>query len=341
LVETPSPSGFEQEVQRIIKEEMKKYTDSVKTDVHGNVIGVLNPNGTPRVMLSGHCDEIGFMVNYITDDGYIYFSAIGGVDASLLPGQRVLIHSDGGKVLGVVGKKSVHLMEEGEKKKVVELHKQWIDIGVKSKKEAKKLVSVGDPITFCTDFQILRKNMAVSKGFDDKMGSFVVVEVLRLLSKEKFSPSVFAVSTVQEEVGLRGARTSAFGINPDVGIAIDVTSASDYPDVDKKRVGDVAVGEGPVLGKGANINPVIGRKLVEIAKREKIKYQFCGLPKGTGTDANIIQLTRSGVATGLVSVPCRYLHTPIEVISLDDLESASHLIAAFIKNLEKDTDFTP
>jgi endoglucanase len=162
-----------------------------------------------------------------------------------------------------------------------------------------------------------------------------------LLSKEKFSPSVFAVSTVQEELGLRGARTSAFGINPDVGIAVDVTSASDYPDVDKKRVGDVSVGSGPVLGKGANINPVVGKKLVEVAKREKIKYQFCGLPKGTGTDANIIQLTRSGVATGLVSVPCRYLHTPIEVISLDDLESASRLIAAFIKDLDKDTDFTP
>jgi len=341
LVNAPSPSGFEQPAQTVVRDYASRYADEVRTDVMGNVIACLNPSGKPRVMLAGHCDEIGFMVRYITDEGFVHFSPIGGVDAHLVPGQKVYIHGKAGPVLGVVGKKAIHLMEQEERKKVLEFRQQWIDIGAPSRKEAEKRISIGDCVTFATRFERLDGEMVVARGFDDKMGSFVVVEALRLASQMKPKAALYAVSTVQEEVGLRGATTSAFSIAPDAAVAVDVTHGTDYPDAEKRLFGEVKLGSGPVLHRGANMNPVVAERLVGAAKKARIPYQMIGVPGGSGTDAWAIQLAHGGVATGLVSVPLRYMHTPIEVLNLKDLENASKLLAAFAVGLDSRASFVP
>ena len=341
LTETPSPSGYEQPVQKIVRSYVGQYASDIQTDVHGNVIGVCNPEGKLRVMLAGHCDEIGFMVTHITNDGYIHFAAIGGVDAVVAVGQRAHIHGEKGRILGAIGRKAIHLMDADDRKKTPRIEDLWLDIGAKNKKEALKLVEIGDPVTFTAGFELLQNDLAVARGFDDRVGAFVAAETLRLLSRKKPKVAVYAVSTVQEELGLRGARTSAFGIDPQVGIAIDVGHATDYPGAKKKVVGDVSLGKGPVLHRGANINPVVGKKLIAAAKRRRIPYQLTGEPRATGTDANVIQISRSGVAAGLVSIPNRYMHTPVEVVSLGDLENAAKLLAEFCLSLGERTDFTP
>jgi endoglucanase len=341
LLEVPSPSGFEQPVQEVWRSRMGRYADEVRTDVHGNAIAVLNPQGKPRVMLAGHCDEIGFMVNYINDEGFIYFSAIGGVDPAIVSARRVKIFTEKGVVYGVVGRKAIHMMDQEERKKVPEMHKLWIDIGAKNKKDAQRMVSVGDPVVFDIGFQMLPNGMAIGRGFDDRVGSFAVAEALRLLAGKKPKAAVYAVSTVQEELGMRGGRTSAFGIEPDVGIAVDVGNASDHPDADKQKAGEMKLGAGPVIFKGANINPVVGKGLVAAARKAKIPFQLLGAPRATGTDANVMQISRSGVAAGLVSVPNRYMHTPVEMISLEDLDNVSGLLATYIMGLSARTDFTP
>ena len=341
LLAVPSPSGFEQPAQRVWREHMAPHADRIVTDLHGNTMGIKNEGGSPRIMLAGHCDELGFMVNYINDDGFIFFKTIGGFDLNIIPGRRVRIHTKNGPVPGVTGKKAIHLMTEEERKKKLEIQDLWIDIGVKNRQEAQRLVRVGDPVTYVDTFEVMRGDVAVSRAFDDKAGSFAVGEVLRLLNGRSFTAAVYAVSTVQEEVGLRGAHTSAYGIDPRVGIAVDVTHATDHPDMERKLVGDVRLGAGPVIARGANINPVVERMLVEAAEAEGIPYQLEAAPRGTGTDANAIQLARAGVATGLVSIPLRYMHTAAETISLTDLANVSRLLAAFIARVNEDTDFTP
>ncbi len=341
LVNAPSPSGFEQPAQSVVRDYAAQFAGEVRTDVMGNVIASLNPAGKPRVMLAGHCDEIGFMVRYITDSGFIHFSPIGGVDAHLVPGQKVRIHTSRGHVLGVVGKKAIHLMEPEERKKVLQFHQQWIDIGASSRRDAERRVSIGDPITFATTFDRLHRDVVTARGFDDKMGSFVVLEALRLASRMKPKAALFAVSTVQEEIGLRGATTSAFAIEPDVAVAVDVTHGTDYPDADKKRFGDVKLGAGPVLHRGANMNPVVVDRLLAAAKKARVKHQMIGMPGRSGTDAWAMQLVREGCASCVVSVPVRYMHTPIEVLNLRDLDAAAKLLATFIADLGPRVDFIP
>ena len=341
LVATPSPSGFEQPLQELVRKRLEGFVDELKTDVHGNVIGTRNPEGKPRVMLAAHCDEIGFMVKHITDEGYIYFAPVGGVDANLVPGQSVEIHTSKGVVSGVVGKKPIHLMEEEDEKKKQKIHNFWIDVGARKRKELDGVVSLGDAITFSKRFSVMRNRLVSSRSFDDKAGVFVLTEVMRKLAAKKFEAAVFGVSTVQEEIGLRGARTSAYAVKPDIGIAIDVEFSSDYPDIDKRRVGEVSLGKGPVLYKGANINPVLGGLLIKAACEKKIPYQLSGSPRATGTDANVMQLTRSGVATAIVGIPNRYMHTPAEVVALPDLENAVKLLTSLILKLKKGMDFIP
>lgn len=341
LMSAPTPSGFEQPGQKVVREYLSHYCDEVRTDVHGNVIGVRNPNGTPKVMLAGHVDEIGFMIEYITDEGYIRFVPIGGVDPALLPGQRVAIHADRGVVRGVIGKKPIHLADKEEKPDKLRVHQLWIDIGAGNKKDAKKYVAVGDPITFDVPFELLKNRLAASRGFDDKVGGFVVAETMRLIVGKKIQPAVYCVSTVQEEIGARGAHTSAFGIEPDVGIAADVDHASDYPGADKALVGDIRLGKGPVLHRGASINPVLGKMLISAAKKNKIPYQMSAEPGVTRTDTDAIFLTRAGVASALLSIPNRYMHTPVEVVSLDDLENGAKLLASFLAGMGNRVSFIP
>ncbi len=342
LLTTPSPSGFEQPVQRVIRDVVGDWADEVHTDVHGNVIAVKNPALEPRVMLAGHCDQIGFMVQYITDEGYVRFSAIGGVDTALVPGARVHIWAKDGPVLGVVGRKAIHLMKPEERKKAeVEINKLWIDIGATDKKAATKRIQIGDPITFALRMDRLSHDLVAAPAFDDKAGAFAVMDALRRLRRRKLNCSLYSVSTVQEELGLRGARTSAYGINPVAGIAVDVTHASDYPDADKSITGEIKLGKGPAISKGANINPVLFELLVQTAEEKKIPYQLEPAPRATGTDANVIQISRAGVAAGLVSIPNRYMHTQVEVVSLRDIENASKLLAETVARIDGTIDFTP
>lgn len=343
LVAAPSPSGYEQPAQRIWREYVGPHVDEVGSDVLGNTWGVLQGPDRPRVMLAGHVDEIGLMVKYIDDQGFLYFAPIGGVDTHLLPGKRVRVHGREGAILGVIGRKPIHLLEQDERTKVAKLKDLTVDIGASDRAEAEEKVAVGDPITFAAELESLCGDRVTSRGFDDKMGSFVVAETLRQLAKRKteLQCSVFGVSTVQEEVGLRGARTSAFGIDPDVGICVEVTFASDHPGVDKKEVGDIQVGKGAVVSRGANINPAVLDLLCDTAEREGIPLQRLAAPRATGTDANVMQLNRNGVATALVEVPLRYMHTPSEVLSLGDLEAAVKLLTAFLLRVGPSSDFTP
>lgn len=341
IQETPSPSGFEQPVQRIVRRRMKPVADAIETDVHGNVIVALNPEGSPRVMLAGHCDQIALMVNYVDDNGFIFFSTIGGIDAGVLPGSRVVVHSKNGPIDGVIGRRPVHVMKPEERGQKVEIRELWIDIGAHGKKEVERVISIGDPITFRLEMVRLGDEMATSPAFDNKCGTFVVMEALRLCSVKKLRCALFAVSTVQEEVGLRGAKTSCYGVDPHVGIAVDVTHATDYPDIDKRVNGNIKMGEGPTISIGPNINPPLAELLIKTARSKRVPYQREAAPGGTGTDANAIQLTRAGVATALVSIPNRYMHTPVEVINLKDLGAAAKLIAETVLAIGPRTRFIP
>lgn len=341
IVTTASPSGFEEEVQKICKQYVSPFVDKVYKDVHGNQYAVKNPEGELRVMLAGHVDEIGLMVNNIDDKGFLAFVAVGGIDPTVLAGQRVVVHGAKGPVPGAIGRTAIHLTDQEDRGKPLKLHQMWIDIGAKNKKDAEKVVGVGDPITTDVGFVELRDDKVVARGFDDRIGGFVIIETMRLLQKRKVDCAVYCVTTVQEEIGLRGATTSSYGCNPHVGIAVDVGHATDYPSADVKRHGDGKVHGGPIIGRGPNINPVVWRQLLHIAKAKKIPYQVGAEPRATGTDANAIQLSRGGVATGLISVPNRYMHSPVELISLRDVENASKLIAEWICTLHKDISFIP
>ncbi len=342
-METISPSGFEAEASKVWREEAAKFADRTWVDLHGNSFAVINEGGSPRVMLAGHTDEIGFMITYIDENGYLYFRGIGGWDPQVLPGQRVWIKTRNGRVTGVIGRKPIHLLRDEARKKVVQMEDLWIDIGAKDRKEAEELVEIGDPAVLAYSFEELRNGIAASRGFDDKSGAFVVLEAARLLAQLKPKAAVYAVATVQEEVGLRGARTSAFGIDPKVGIAVDVGFATDTPGLDKekKQLGEFKLGKGPIIARGANINEKLFRLLIATAEEHKIPYQVEGAPGGTGTDANAIQLTRAGVATGLVSVPNRYMHSPCELVHLNDIENAAKLIAHTVARIDDGTEFTP
>jgi putative aminopeptidase FrvX len=344
LVAAPSPSGYEQPAQRIFRSYIEPFS-TVATDVMGNVFGFIQGVGQnrPRVMLVGHSDEIGLQVRYLDDNGFIYFSAIGGVDPHITPGMRVLVHTSQGPVKGVIGKRPIHLIEPKERDTVIKLEAQYIDIGAVDKKEAQALIRVGDPITFAVSLERLLGDRVTSRGLDDKAGSFVVAEVLRRVAAltDPLPIDLYGVSSVQEEVGLRGGTTSSYSVNPDVGICVEVDFATDQPDVDKKHNGEVGLGKGPILPRGANINPVLFDLLSDTAVQENIPVQYTGIAKATGTDANVMQISRGGVATALVKLPLRYMHTPVETLSLADLDAAVELIVATLGRISDKEAFIP
>ena len=341
LLETPSPSGYEQPIQDVVRRYVGQFADRLTTDVHGNVIAVKNPDAPLRVMLAGHCDQIGMLVQHIDAEGFLYVNTIGGWDPQQLVGQRMTVWAAGGPVPGIISRKAIHLLTEEERKQVVKLKDMWLDIGAKDKAEAEGVASFGDPVTLELGFQEMRNNFANSPAMDDKCGLWVCIEALRRASAKKLNCALYTVSTVQEEIGLRGAQTSAYGIDPHVGIAVDVTHATDCPTVDKKQEGDVALGEGPVIYRGPNMNPVVVERLIDAAKTGEIPYQLAASGRATPTDANTIQITRAGVAAALVSIPNRYMHSAVEMISLDDIDRAADLVAAFAAGLSGGEDFTP
>lgn len=341
LLETPSPSGFERPVQEIVRVWARSYADEVRTDRHGNVIAALNPGGEPRIMLAGHCDQIGLMVQHIDENGFLYVQPIGGWDMQILLGQKLTVWAKSGGIHGVVSRRAPHLLTSEERNKVPQFHDVWLDIGAKDRKEAEELVTPGDPVTFALGYRELRNRLALSPALDDKVGVWTVMEALRLLHGRRPQAAIFAVSTVQEEIGLRGATTSAYGIQPTVGIAVDVCHATDTPGNDKKQLGETKLGGGPALFRGPNISPRVFERLHETAKAHEIAVQVRGAPRATGTDANVIQLSRDGVATGLIGIPNRYMHSPVEVVSLADLEHAAHLLAEFCAGVTPQLDWTP
>jgi len=341
IVDTPGPSGYEQAVQRVYREAVTPFVDELRTDIMGSVIATRNPTGHPRIMLAGHADEIGFQVRYISEDGMLYFGAIGGHDAVVPVGQRVHVHTAAGPLMGVLGRRAVHLVEGDERGKPVKLDDLWIDIGAKDRKHAESLVAIGDCVTYAQGLERLQGDVCTARSFDNKMGVYMLAETMRLLHRKALHAAVFAVSTVQEEIGLRGARTTAFSLEPTIGIATDVAHAMDFPGADKKRVGDVRLGSGPILARGANINPKVFELLVRTAKDLGIPHQIEAAPGGTGTDANAMQIARAGMATGLISVPLRYMHTPCEVMDLNDIENATKLMAGFCERVTPDIDWTP
>ena len=345
ILEAPSPSGYERPVQEIVREYVAPLADQVKTDVHGNVIAVKNPEAPLRVMLAAHCDQIGLIVQHFDAEGFLYVQSIGGWDTQVLLGQRMTVWAGyplgAGPVFGVIARKPTHLLSGDERGNAPDMKDLWLDVGAAGQEEASQLVRIGDPVTVELRFHAMRNHLAVSPAMDDKCGVWVIMEALRRVDKSKLKCALYAVSTVQEEVGLRGATTSAFGIDPHVGIAVDVTHASDCPTIDKKENGDVRLGKGPVIYRGPNMNPKVVERLVEAAEDHKIPYQLGASGEATPTDANVIQITRAGVAAALVSIPNRYMHSPVEMISLADLDRAAELLARFLENLPAETDFTP
>jgi putative aminopeptidase FrvX len=341
LLNAPSPSGFERPAQDVVRRYAASFADKVTTDSHGNVFVVKNPTASLRVMYAGHCDQIGLLVQYIDADGFIYAQTIGGWDPQVLLGQKMTVWAAGGPINGIIARKAIHLLTEEERKQVVKLKDLWIDIGAKNKDEAAALIKVGDPITMDLAFRPLLNNMASATAMDDKCGVWVVVEALRRAAAKSLNCALYAVSTVQEEIGLRGAQTAAYTVDPHVGIAVDVTHATDCPTIDKKTEGDIKLGGGPVIYRGPNMNPVVVDRLIKTAGEANIPYQPAASGRATGTDANTIQTSRGGVATGLVSIPNRYMHSPVEMISLDDIDRAADLLATFACSLQPTDEFIP
>jgi len=342
LLETPSPSGYEQPIQRLVRDYLSGIADTVVTDAHGNVIGAKNPTAPTRMLLAGHCDQIGLIVQYIDSDGFISVQPIGGWDPIQLVGARVVIWTASGPVNGVMSRKPIHLLTEEERKVVPKMKDLWIDIGAENKADAESVVRIGDCVTFELRFQPLRRNLASAVAMDDKVGLWVVLEAFRRAAAAGPLPcGLFVASTVQEEIGLRGAQTSCYGVDPHVAIAVDVTHATDCPTIDKKSEGDVSLGKGPVVYRGPNMNPHVVDRLLAAAKAREIPVQLGASGRATPTDANVLQTTRAGVATGLVSVPNRYMHSAVETISLDDADRTADLLAAFVRELEGTIDWAP
>ena len=340
LLSTPGPSGYEGGVASAWRMEAEAFAGEVRGDRMGNSFATLNPGGRPRVMLAGHVDEIGLMVTHIDDGGLLRFQGIGGWDPQVLVGQRVLVQTKNSEVRGVIGKKAIHLMEPEERKKVSEMKNLWIDIGASDGEEARERVRVGDVAVVDQDVIELPNGRIASRSLDNRMGAFVVLEALRLLSEsENLAAEVVAVASVQEEIGLYGARGAAFGLDPDAAIAVDVTHATDTPGVPKNEHGDHALGSGPVITRAANLSPMVTNGLISAAEEEGISYTLEADSRSTSTDADAIQLTRAGIATGLVSAPNRYMHSPNEIVALEDLTSCAGLIAAYVGSLKEGADF--
>ena len=341
LVNTPSPVGHEARGQRVWLDYAGQFADETFSDAYGNCVAVLNKGGSPRVMLAGHADEIAMAVNFIDDQGYVYVRKMGGVDAAITKAQRVVIHTRKGPVKAVVGNVAPHLMKEDKDPKPPKIHDLFLDIGVGTRKDAQALVQIGDPITLADEFDLLRGDLAVARAFDNRIGTFAVIEALRLLkeSRGKLQAEVCAVSNVQEEVGLLGARQIAYTLKPDVAVVVDVTHATDYPTVNKPQHGDVKVGAGPTLTHGGCNHPEVVARLEAIAKAKKIALQHEAMSSTSGTDTDAIFWTRGGIASALVSLPNRYMHSPVEVVSLKDLEQIPQLLAAFAASLKKGEQF--
>jgi len=341
LLDTPGPSGFESAPARVWRNEAREFSD-ISSDVAGNSMAVVNPNGSPTIMLAGHIDEIGVIVTYINDEGYLFIGPIGGWDAQVLVGQRIRLMAREGDVFGVIGKKPIHIIKAGDRKKASEMTDLWLDIGATSREDAERLVSVGDAGVIDSRTIDFPNGRIVSRSIDDRIGAFVVLEALRRYADNPGPARVVAVATTQEEIAYHGggARVSATRIGPQMALVVDVTHATDYPGAEKKEHGAHEIGGGPVLTRGSIISPVVFTLLRDAATRLSIPFTIHAAGRESWTDADAIHVAREGVATGLISVPNRYMHSPNEMVSLEDLDRTAALIAETCRAVTPETDFT-
>ena len=338
LLTTPSPSGHEGAAGKVWREEAATFASVVDHDLAGNSWASNRAEGGLHVMIEGHIDEIGFVVTWIDDDGFVWIDKVGGWDDQVVVGQRIVIAGRDGLVQGVIGKKAAHLLKASDRSKVTELSDLWIDIGAKDKADAEKRVEVGDPAVIDVTPLSLTEDLLASRSLDNRIGSFVALEVLRAVASES-SHRVTALVASREEIGLIGAVNAAHGMKPDVVIVLDVTHSTDYPGATRKADNDVKLGGGPVLTRGASVNDLVFRALQRAGNDAEIAYAVQAAGRSTGTDADGFR--RSGIASaiGLVSLPNRYMHSPNEIVSLSDVQDAIDLIARFVRDLPADVDF--
>src|SRR5689334_17822119 len=341
LLDTPGPSGFESAPARVWREEAAKFA-TVQADVHGNSMATVNPDGRPIIMLAGHIDEIGVIIQHIDDDGYVHISGIGGWDPQVLVAQRIRFLGSAGDVIGVVGKKPIHLMKPDDREKASKMTDLWVDIGASSRAEASARLSVGDAGVIDSKSVLLPNDRVVSRSVDDRIGAFVVLEALRRYSEKPGKAKVVAAATTQEEIAWHGggAAICAQALDPKVAIVVDVTFATDHPNIEKKEIGEHKMGGGPILSRGALISPVVLKLLRDTAKQHGIAHVVHAVGRDTSTNADAIHIAREGVATALVSIPNRYMHSPNEMVSLVDVDNAATLLAEFCRALTDETDLT-
>ncbi|GAC1354768.1 MAG: M42 family metallopeptidase [Polyangiales bacterium] len=340
LLTAPGPSGYETAAASVWRKAAGGFAE-VSGDTLGSSIARVAATGAgPRLAVVGHIDEIGLIVTHISDEGLLFFAGVGGWDAQILVGQRVEVATRAGAVPGVVGKKPIHLLRDEERKKVAELRELHIDIGARDAEQARELVRVGDVAVIAGEPIDLPNDRVVSRALDNRLGAYVALEAARLVAEAGGAAGeVAAVAAVQEEITFAGSRTTAFAVDPQVAIAVDVTFATDVPGVEAKELGEHAFGSGPVISRGSTINPHVSERLCEAAEAEGIAYTLTASAGRTGTDADAIHLSRAGVPTGVVSIPLRYMHSPVEMVQLDDVEACARLIAAFAARLEADASF--
>jgi len=338
LLRAAAPSGHEGPAAAVWREEAS-FAD-LSADGLGSSIARVGDDA-PLLAVVGHIDEIGLVVTHVDEKGFLWFAPIGGWDPQILVGQRVEVRSRDGLVPGVVGRKPIHLLEGEQRKKVVELKGLHIDVGAADREEAAALVRVGDPVTIAAEPLPLAGDRLVSRAMDNRLGAYVALEALRRCHERgSLAGSFAAVAAVQEEIGLFGARTSAFQVRPDIAVAIDVTHATDAPGVDEKEIGSHPLGSGPAIGRGSTLSPKVFELLVEAAEEAGIEYSVSASGRSTSTDADAIQISRAGIPTGLVSIPLRYMHSPVELVDLGDVEATVELIAAFAARLTADVDLS-
>lgn len=333
LLQTASPSGYEHAIIQRIKNYVTSYVDVVYEDALGNLIcrkKCAQSQSSPTIMFVAHADEVGLMVSYIEESGYIRFTKIGGVDLKLLSGRHVKIIHDEFEVPGVIGAVPIH-MKHNSKDVDIDESDLWIDIGILGKENVEKHVSIGDSIVIDSSFAKLPNNLISSRGCDNKAGIVSLLKVLEIIQDVTCCCDIVVVFSVQEEIGLRGARIASYAMAPDICVAVDVTHATDYPSINKAKYGDVRIGGGPVIPFGSDLTPLLQKKLQQISQSLDINYQQVALSGNSGTDINAAQISRSGCATGLISIPCRYMHTPVEIVSLDDIEKVAKILSEFCK----------
>lgn len=341
LLRIPAPSGYESPAAAAWREAAE--FGELRTDALGSSVAMVagSDSDAPTFAVVGHIDEIGLVVTHIDDEGFCWFAPIGGWDPQILVGQRVVLAGRGGEVPGVLGKKPIHLLKEEQRKDVTKIEDMHIDVGAADQDEARELVNVGDPAVIAAEPLELPNGRLASRSLDNRLGSYVALEVARRVSEgEGLAATVAGVAAVQEEITMAGSKTTSFAVEPDCAVAVDVTHATDAPGIDKKENGDHALGSGPVIGRGSTLSPKVTDLLIETAEAEGIDHTLEASGRFTGTDADAIQLTRAGIATGLVSIPLRYMHSAVEMVQLSDVEAVVELLVAFAGRLDGKTSFT-